>query len=141
MLLDVHDALRTAESAGRDSLSIQEWPALAEVLEVPPLTLLLPPENIDYPVTPQATGRAADVGKWIIGRGPRQLRDPSTGELLPQHPGEHSAREQRYLAVWAESLPYLPSTHPADQGSTEDFVAVIDWMRNLGDEQVQHMKE
>jgi transcriptional regulator with XRE-family HTH domain len=88
------------ETGRRESVSITELLALAFVLDVPPLTLLLPTEDVDYQVTPQVVRAASRVGAWVIAPGPPPTRD---GESVP-HPGEHAERQDRYRRQWPSYL-------------------------------------
>lgn len=57
---------------GQRSITVDELVALAYVLEVSPLVLLLPRENVSYQVTPEETASARLVYEWMIG----ELRPP-----------------------------------------------------------------
>lgn len=89
------------ETGRRKSLSIPEWLALAFVLDVPPLTLLLPTEDAAYQVTPRTAAQSAAVGAWMTGAHPLLTQEP------PEDYGDPYSRQVRYLAEWNEWLRYV----------------------------------
>jgi len=85
------------ETGRRKSVSVDELLALACVFDVTPLALLLPASNTAYRVAPKIIEQADDVAKWIVGT--KLLpRSPHVGEVMPDHPGNHAVRMERYLA-------------------------------------------
>lgn len=102
-----HGVVTKLETRRRKSLSITEWLALACVLDVPPVSLLLPVEDVDYQVTPEITLRASRVGAWIILPEPLPPQVPDQSQGSVPHPGETFARRQRHGAEWPTYL-YRP---------------------------------
>lgn len=90
------------ETGRRQSLSITEWLALAYVLDVSPLTLLLPAEDADYKVTPERTAPASVVGAWLMG--PHALPVLPDLKDVVAHPGDNFARQHQYFAEWPAYL-------------------------------------
>jgi hypothetical protein len=134
-------ALYVLEGPRRRNISGDEWLALAEALEVPPLTLMLPPEDTDYPVTSQVTARASAVATWILGMGPLRVPDPDNpGGFLPRHPGEHAARKHRYRTAWVESLPYLPAPTPLHPLDDDEILALVHGLTRLDSEGARRLE-
>ncbi|MET7294921.1 helix-turn-helix transcriptional regulator [Streptomyces griseoloalbus] len=57
------------ESGKRQNVTITEWLALARVLDVSPLHLLVPLEEVDYLVAPDESFPASRVRAWVRGQG------------------------------------------------------------------------
>jgi transcriptional regulator with XRE-family HTH domain len=55
------------ENGRRRTVSVDEWLALALVLDVAPLHLLVPVEGGDYAVTPQTSADIRTVRSWVRG--------------------------------------------------------------------------
>lgn len=97
------------ENGHRESVTVAELFALADVFDVSPLSLLLPREaSIDYQVTPKVSASAAKVGHWLIGLRPLPHRVDPNGFFIP-HPGGSLEREQKF---WADLPAYLNSVTP-----------------------------
>lgn len=58
------------ETGRRQNVTVTEWLALARVLDVSPLHLLVPPEEVGYRVTPNEPVAAGRVRSWIRGEEP-----------------------------------------------------------------------
>jgi transcriptional regulator with XRE-family HTH domain len=88
-----------AARQGRD-VTVDQIMILADVLDISPLVLLLPKENVEYYITPQRAEPALRVARWLIGQRPliKRVPDPSKpGERLP-HPGAIADRERRFFS-------------------------------------------
>lgn len=101
------------ETGRRESVSVGELLALAYVLDVSPLTLLLPRENVEYRIAPELAELAVRVGRWLIGLRPLPLRtvDP---DARPVHPGATAAREARFFSEIPAYLQSPPETVDED---------------------------
>lgn len=55
------------ETGRRESVSVAEWLALAYIFRMSPLVLLLPDEDVNYPVTPTAMTSSRSVYEWFVG--------------------------------------------------------------------------
>lgn len=89
-------------SRARRRVTLEEWLALAWALDVSPLTLLLPRENVSYQVTPTLSAQAIQVGRWLTGVRRLHAANP---EL---HPGVAADQDRRFQA---ELPPYLPAAY------------------------------
>lgn len=57
------------ETGRRESLSVAELFGLAYALEVNPLVLLLPQQNVEYDIAPNVRFKAVEVYGWLMGDG------------------------------------------------------------------------
>lgn len=118
------------ENGHRASLGLDEWLALAYILDVPPLALLLPSEPRHYRITPATFEQAVTVGMWLLGYRPLPTR--SAGLV---HPGVTAAREARFRA---EMPAYLLIPEPESDGQLSEPAAeqirqiVLDALRSVG---------
>lgn len=58
------------EKGKRQNVSLTEWLGLAQILDVSPLHLLVPLEDVEYKVTPETVAPAARVRSWVRGVEP-----------------------------------------------------------------------
>lgn len=58
------------EKGKRQNVTLTEWLGLAQVLDVSPLHLLVPLEEVEYRVTPETVAPAARVRAWVRGLEP-----------------------------------------------------------------------
>lgn len=58
------------ESGKRQSVTLTEWLALARVLDVSPLHLLVPLEEVEFNVTPKESVPASRARAWLRGAEP-----------------------------------------------------------------------
>lgn len=58
------------ENGKRQSVSLTEWLALARVLDVSPLHLLVPLEEVEFNVTPEESVPASRARAWLRGSEP-----------------------------------------------------------------------
>ncbi|MEU5345700.1 helix-turn-helix transcriptional regulator [Streptomyces sp. NPDC020766] len=58
------------ETGRRQNVSVAELLALARALDVSPLHLLVPLEEVEYKVTPEESMPAARVREWVRGKEP-----------------------------------------------------------------------
>ncbi len=64
------------ENGRRSSVSVEELLALAYVLDVAPVHLLVPLEEVHYAVTPQWQTSSGRVRRWVRGEHPLPRTDP-----------------------------------------------------------------
>lgn len=117
------------EAGRRPNVSVTEWLALAQVLNVSPLHLLVSPDAKPtdvYQVTPTRTALAFEVREWVRGYYPLNAdealfeREAPRGETVSVSLGEagyqvtldRSPASMRALETFMRGT--LPGMHPAD---------------------------
>ncbi|MDX2675799.1 helix-turn-helix domain-containing protein [Streptomyces sp. NY05-11A] len=103
------------EGGRRPGVSVVEWLALAQVLNVAPLHLLVPPDAPDdapYLFTPQRWADVRDVRNWV--RGFVAINSENPQRFFREGPRE----EWEYLH-WSGEIPLdQPPKPPADWGKS-----------------------
>ncbi|MEU4012087.1 helix-turn-helix domain-containing protein [Streptomyces pseudogriseolus] len=102
------------ESGKRQSVTLTEWLTLARVLDVSPLHLLVPLEEVGFSVTPEEAVPASRARAWLRGAQPlpgTDLRifrsEVPLDELRPtgkvRFAGRHGSKELEEWATGADS--------------------------------------
>ena len=107
------------ENGRRASVSVDEWLALAYVLEVPPISLLVSPDpNAEYMATPALATSAGRIEPWVAGSLPLPGIDP------------HLYGSDRARARWTpdreERRAYLRAVYPELDEQLIAFLAARD---------------
>jgi transcriptional regulator with XRE-family HTH domain len=93
------------ENGRRATVSVDEWFALAYVLEVPPVSLIVPTDLVaEYMVTPAVATGAGRVEPWLVGSLP-----------LPEIDGRSYGLDrgrQRWTPTRAERRAFLSAVYP-----------------------------
>jgi hypothetical protein len=93
------------ENGRRASVSVDEWFALAYVLEVPPISLLVSPDpDAPYMATPTVETNAGRIEPWVVGSLPLPGVDPRAY-------GADRSRE-RWAPEPEERRAYLRAVYP-----------------------------
>lgn len=100
------------ETGRRQNVSVVEWLTLSRALDVSPLHLLVPLEEVDFWVTPGEAMPASRVRSWVRGSDPLPGTDerifrsevpltelPSSGRLTSEGRGMADAIRARYREV------------------------------------------
>lgn len=107
VIMNIESGRPDAEGRRRRDITVNELLDLARALGVSPLVLLLPAQDVAYPLTPAETASASVVFEWIVG------------ERLPPLPApdqdDEWTDENRAVAwhLFSRALTYVPesSTH------------------------------
>ncbi|MFP8882625.1 helix-turn-helix domain-containing protein [Streptomyces mangrovi] len=91
------------ENGKRQNVTVVELLALALVLDVAPVNLLVPLDNVPYQVTPTRTEDAAGARAWV--RGERPLAGVDLRTFHAERPLSDIEKEQRELSEWTQANP------------------------------------
>ncbi|MFI6488260.1 helix-turn-helix transcriptional regulator [Streptomyces sp. NPDC050564] len=105
------------ETGRRQNVSVVEWLALARSLDVAPLHLLVPLEEVAYEVTPEESMPASRVRAWVRGTDVLPGTDqrifrsevpldelPSQGKLTAEGRGMADGMRAKYRAVTGKEI-------------------------------------
>lgn len=116
------------ESGKRQSVTLTEWLALARVLDVSPLHLLVPLEEVEFNVTPEESVPASRARAWL--RGTESLPGTDQRIFRSEVPlDELPAPGQGRLTVEGQSVrDSMRAEYRAATGNEIGDDALLNWM-------------
>jgi transcriptional regulator with XRE-family HTH domain len=112
-------AVANLESGKRQTVTLTEWLALARVLDVSPLHLLVPLEEVEFNVTPEESVPASRARAWLRGGEPLsgtdqrifrsevpldELPAPTQGRLTIEGQAVRDSLRAEYRAATGEEI-------------------------------------
>lgn len=127
------------ESGKRQSVTLTEWLALARVLDVSPLHLLVPLEEVEFSVTPDEALPASRVRAWVRGQEPLPGTDQRIFRSEVPLDELQAPVEMRLTSEGRGLRDSLRDQYRAATGKEIDDDALLNWMtgykrpKELGD--------
>ncbi|MFJ9858891.1 helix-turn-helix transcriptional regulator [Streptomyces albogriseolus] len=114
------------ESGKRQSITITEWLALARVLDVSPLHLLVPLEEVEFSVTPTEAVPASRARAWL--RGTEALSGTDQRIFRSEVPLDELPEAPRLTVEGRTVQDRMRAEYRAVTGKDIDDNALLDWM-------------